>query len=416
MENPVETFVIVSSVFLVFFILSTVYLVIKLKLNDQKLKKSEEKLRVLNLALEGKVEKQSQKLFKTESQYEALYELHREVLENSPAGIIKLDENMSIKYANPEMHTILGNSAERYTSITEMKITDISLFLHPGIDKFYAELKRGFEISKELNFTAKNKRQISMILTGVPIQVNNQFTGAVLLINDITELKTAQEKIKTSLLEKEYLLKEINHRVKNNMQVISSMLKLQLNYIKDPDAHRLSKNSHDRVKTMALVHEKLYKSEDLTKIDFGDYIRSLAIYLFASYNISHTKINLDINIKNVYLDINTAIPCGLIVNELVSNALKHAFPEGRKGEIQVALNTKDNLTQLIVSDDGIGFPEQFNIRNSKTLGLQLINTLADQLHGTLDFSPQDKTVFTISFKSIDLNSNSDAKKKKEKNL
>ena len=176
MENQVETFVIVSSVTLVFFILSTVYLVVKLKLNDKKLKKSEEKLRLLNLALEGKVEAQTQELTKSETQYHTLYELHREVLANSPAGIVKFDDQMVIEFANPELNTILGNSGERHTSITDMKITDIALFNNPSLNKFFSDLTGGYESKENLDFIAKNKKHINLNLIGVPIQEDNKFT------------------------------------------------------------------------------------------------------------------------------------------------------------------------------------------------------------------------------------------------
>ncbi|MBN2460116.1 MAG: PAS domain S-box protein [Candidatus Cloacimonetes bacterium] len=405
MENQVETFVIVSSIFLVFFILVTVYLIVKLKLNDLKLKRSEEKLRELNQLLQNKVEVRTRELDESQKKLHLLYEQHREVLENSPAGIIKIDNNLIIEYANPEMNIILGSSSERYLSITGKRIREITLFGNPELDNFFNDLQKGFEITDEINYNMKNKQKGSAIVHGVPLFENNSFNGAVILFSNITELKEAQEKIKASLLEKELLLKEINHRVKNNMQIISSMLKLQLNYIKDKEAHRLFQNSHERVKTMALVHEKLYQSQDLARINFGDYIRSLTIYLYGSYKVRSSQIKLKVEIENTPMDINTAIPCGLIINELVSNALKHAFPDDRKGIVHVSLRTDiDGNNILTVKDNGVGFPPNLSLKKSKTLGLQLLQTLVAQLHGRLELKRKKETTFTITFKDINLNS------------
>ncbi len=199
---------------------------------------------------------------------------------------------------------------------------------------------------------------------------------------DVTERNRALEKLTASLKEKEVLLKEIHHRVKNNLQVLSSMLRLQAGYIKDPQALELFEESQNRVRTMALIHEKLYQSQDLARIDFADYLRNLTNHLVRSYN-GPKEVALKVDVGEVHLTVETGIPCGLIVNELVSNALKHAFPGDRSGQIIVSLQRCDGTYVLSVKDDGVGFPKDVDFRNTPSLGLQLVNTLATQLDGTV---------------------------------
>jgi PAS domain S-box-containing protein len=215
---------------------------------------------------------------------------------------------------------------------------------------------------------------------------------------DITERKRIESQIKESLNEKEVLLKEIHHRVKNNMQVISSLLNLQSGYIKDEQTRELFKESQDRVRSMALIHEKLYQSADLARVDFAEYIRNLTEYLFNSYGANSAKVAIKTDVDSVSLGINAAIPCGLIINELVSNALKHAFPENRGGEICIDLRRRDGTFELVVSDDGVGFPNDVDFRNTESLGLQLVNTLTSQLGGTIELEANGSgTRFVIGF-------------------
>ena len=213
------------------------------------------------------------------------------------------------------------------------------------------------------------------------------------------ERKRMEEQIKASLREKEMLLREIHHRVKNNMQLISSLLRLQSGYIKDKKYIEMLKESQNRIRSMAFIHEKLYQSKDLANIDFNGYIKNLADDLFRSYGAS-ISIALKTDIEGVSLEIDTAIPCGLIINELVSNSLKHAFPEDREGEIKIALRRTDrNEVELVVSDDGIGIPEDLDFRNTESLGLQLVTSLAEsQLQGKTELNRAKGTEFRIKFK------------------
>ncbi|MBU2520682.1 MAG: PAS domain S-box protein [Proteobacteria bacterium] len=199
--------------------------------------------------------------------------------------------------------------------------------------------------------------------------------------------------------EKEVLLREIHHRVKNNMQVISSLLKLQSKSVEDKGSLEMLKESQDRIRAMALVHERLYKSKDLANIDFDEYIKYLVQILFRSYEINREKIRLKLNIGKVKLNIDKAIPCGLIVNELLLNSLKHAFKDGDEGEIEVSLLfINENEVELFVSDNGVGIPEGMDLKNSRSLGLKLVNILTDQIDGKLDLDRSKGTKFQIRFR------------------
>ncbi len=209
--------------------------------------------------------------------------------------------------------------------------------------------------------------------------------------------RQAEEQLKASLREKEVLLQEVHHRVKNNLQVITSILNLQSQYIKDELALRLFKESQTRIKSISLVHEKLYRSKDLVRIDFSDYVQEIATHLFHLYG-KRAIIALELNIDKLSMHMNTAIPCGIIINELVSNALKYAFPDDRKGKIGIRLQEdQDHQYVLTVMDNGIGFPKDLNFRHTETLGLQLVVTLTSQLDGTIQMNDGEGTTFTIRF-------------------
>lgn len=213
---------------------------------------------------------------------------------------------------------------------------------------------------------------------------------------ELAERKKAEERIKASLKEKEVLLREIHHRVKNNMQIISSLLNLQSEKIKSQEVRRAFEASQSRIRSMALIHEMLYKSKDYTSVDFAPYVQNLASQLFNAYKVDTDVVRLTLDIKDVFLDINRAVTCGLIINELISNALKYAFPEGRKGEICVEVSQGEgNMINLIISDNGVGLPKELNIHESETLGLRLVSLLTEQLRGTIELDREDGTTFKI---------------------
>jgi PAS domain S-box-containing protein len=218
----------------------------------------------------------------------------------------------------------------------------------------------------------------------------------VAFVHDTTERARSEDQLRKSLREKEVLLREVHHRVKNNMQIISSLFNLQSESVRDPSAISLLRECQVRIRSMALVHEKLYQSKDMAHILFSDYLRSLAMYLFHFWQVNEDRIRLDMRIANILLDVNTAIPLGLIVNELISNALEHAFPDGRVGEIRVRLVSLDpSQFELIVEDDGVGLPPGFDIAGSETLGLQLVGLLVKQLDGTIEAETSGGTRYRI---------------------
>lgn len=215
---------------------------------------------------------------------------------------------------------------------------------------------------------------------------------------ELAERKRAEAQLEASLKEKTVLLQEIHHRVKNNLQVIISLLNLHSNYISDSQLRSALQDSQYRIRTMALIHQKLYQSTNLAEINVGDYIRDLAASLFRSYQAEAHRIYLRLQIDDFFLAMDPAVTCGLILNELISNALKHAFPEGRGGEIRIEFRAGPaGQLSLVVADNGAGFPPQVNFYQSETLGLQLVNALVTQLNGTITYQQQNGTEIRITF-------------------
>ena len=220
----------------------------------------------------------------------------------------------------------------------------------------------------------------------------------VALWKDVTERKQAEARIKTSLQEKELLLKEIHHRVKNNLQVVCSLLSLQGSAIQDPGTRQLFEETRDRVRSMASIHEMLYQSADMARIDFSGYISNLASQLFSSHGVDPARVKLQVDVEPVSLGINLGIPCGLLINELVTNALKHAFPGDRAGTITVSMReTLDHSIRIAVRDNGIGIPSDLDVESADSLGFQLVTTLIGQLNGTLEVRREHGTEFIILF-------------------
>jgi len=216
------------------------------------------------------------------------------------------------------------------------------------------------------------------------------------------QLQDAEQRTQESLREKEMLLKEIHHRVKNNLQIVSSLLYLQAELVDDERARHLLEESQNRVKSLAMIHEQLYQSPDLARVDFTRYVRNLASYLFDAHMIDPEEINLVVNVANVALEVDVAMPCSLIINELLSNALKHAFPGGtavggRRPEIRIVLHPVDGHCRLVVSDNGVGLPADMEQCSTASLGLQIVDVLTRQLKGTLEVERQEGTAFKITF-------------------
>ncbi len=253
------------------------------------------------------------------------------------------------------------------------------------IEKKYKEAFNGVPKNFELELADKfgNKVYLEVFLN--PIFDGAAVTEVSGIAHDITDKKTSQEKIVQSLREKEVLLKEVHHRVKNNMQVISSILNLQSSYVSDEYALGLLKESQNRIKTMAYIHESLYQNKTFATIDFADYISTLSSNIIQSYAVSSDKVKLLLNTKKVMLNLDVSIPAGLILNELVTNSIKHAFSSGKSGFLSINLECQNNVVILTVSDNGVGLPDNFDHKNTNSLGLQLVNTLTEQIDGTVEF-------------------------------
>ena len=219
----------------------------------------------------------------------------------------------------------------------------------------------------------------------------------LLRMSDVTSQKKSEEQTMHALHEKEILIQEIHHRVKNNMAVISSLLQLQIGYIKDPGLIDVFRDSQSRIKSMALIHEKLYQSKTLAKVEMESYIKELSRTLFFTYNSRRIDLKIITNVENVYLDINSAVPCGLIINEVISNACKHAFVGREKGTIEITFEKKEEQFQLEIKDDGVGMPPNVDFSTFKSLGMNLVSALSAQLGAQLEIRTQGGVSVRISF-------------------
>ncbi len=246
--------------------------------------------------------------------------------------------------------------------------------------------------------TQKNGSKIIRQILLYPIKdLNNQVIEVSGIGFDITENKINEEKITQSLKEKDVLLKEVHHRVKNNMQVISSILNLQSSYVKDTYALNLLKECQNRIKSMAFIHESLYQTKNFESVNFSEYVTTLSKNLVHTYSINTKKIKLILTLDKLYLSLDASIPCGLIINEIISNSLKYAFPDNRDGIIFVNLAVVKNKVSIEVGDNGIGIPDSVDVKNTQTLGLQLVDTLVEQINGTIKLIRKKGTIFSIEF-------------------
>ncbi len=211
-------------------------------------------------------------------------------------------------------------------------------------------------------------------------------------------IQASLEEKEALLREKEVLLKEIHHRVKNNLQTIVGLLNLQANVVDDPRVRGAFQESQSRIQSMSLIHQTLYQSNDLARLDVASYLGRLTHQIFASYGVNPRTVTLQVDAEDVPLSIDTAIPCGLIVNELLTNALKYAFPDGRSGRVRVSLHRTPSLeTRVSVSDDGVGLPADFDLEESGSLGLQLVHELTRQIGGRLEIARERGTCFMVTF-------------------
>lgn len=323
---------------------------------------------------------------------------YRSIFENTGAMTMIFDENMDISLVNSEFEKFSGYLKKEIQGLKN--VSDFVVREDLSRIKGYHRLQRinPDAIPKNYEVQLVNRKGEVKEFFATFDMIPGTRKGIISFM-DITDRKVAENKIKKSLREKEILLREIHHRVKNNLQIISTLLELQCDQIKDEEVMELYRESENRIQSIALIHENLYQSDDLASIQIDEYINNLLNDLMNSYGIE-SSVNLNIDVDKITLGIETAIPCGLIINELVSNSLKYAFPNGTSGNIYLSLKEKDDGTfKLLISDDGSAFPSDFEEKKNRTLGLQLVNNLVKQLDGDLDFN-KEKKEFKINFKEL----------------
>ena len=331
-------------------------------------------------------------------------ERFKQVAESAGEWIWEVDASGLYTYSSRVVEKILGYTREEIVGkkhFYDFFETDIMAQLKEEVFEVFHR-KAVFKNFIYLNIH-KNGYVVFLERSGTPVlDVRGNLLGYRGVDTDITERKLAEEHLRKSLREKEILLRELHHRTKNNMQVISSLLDLHSINIEDKNILNVIKEVQNRIKSIALVHEKLYQAKDLSDVNLKDYITDFADMLLKSYDGSKGRISLKVDVDDIFLSLDTITPCGMIISELLSNSLKYAFPGNRKGKITIQCHsTDDGEVKLRISDNGVGLPERLDFRNTKTLGFKLICKLAeDQLRGTIELEGRKGTAFLIKFREI----------------
>jgi PAS domain S-box-containing protein len=329
-----------------------------------------------------------------------LEERFRRVVESAPNAMVMIRSNGQIEMVNAQAERVFGyRRDELLGQPIEILIPERFRGHHPDLrHAFFGDPRsRPMGAGRDLYGLHKDGSEFPVEIGLNPIETE-EGTMVLSAVVDISDRKHKEDRIQMALKEKEILLGEIHHRVKNNLQVVDSLLALQSSKFEDETVRALLQESQGRIRSMALIHQTLYESKDFARVDFGEFLDRLVPSLVSSYSVDPGRITLEISAADVSLPINVAIPCGLIVNELISNALKHAFPGDRRGEIEVDLERHgDDRAQLTVSDNGVGIGEGTDLAKAATLGLQLVSLLTDQLGGTLDLHRSGPTRFSLEF-------------------
>ncbi|MBZ2166194.1 sensor histidine kinase [Methanobacterium spitsbergense] len=321
----------------------------------------------------------------------------RLILDSTAEGIFGIDLEGICTFCNASAVKLLG-----YNNPDELIGNNIHDLIHRPHQQGtpYMSFKTGKRVYMEdEKFMRTDGTSFSAEYWSYPQIKDNEIIGAVITFTDITERKKAEIEIKNSLNEKEVLLREINHRVKNNLQIIASLLHLQADSIDDKKIADILKESETRVKSMAIVHEKLYQSPNFNDINFKQYLEKLVYDILYTYGIKIGLIKVQMEIEDIHLNIDTAIPLGLIINELITNTIKYAFPQN-KGTITIQLKSLTEKMEITIADDGIGLPKDINLENPETLGLKLVQSLVKQLDGDLKLNTDKGTEFKITFKEL----------------
>ncbi len=352
------------------------------------------KLRMSQLMLRKKVEMRTTELNEKNIELEKL----SLVASETDNAVMIFDEKKELEWVNVGFEKQTGYSLREVKAGLGNTIYDISS--NPVIRDIITECIRGkSSATYESVFDTKQGKSIWLSSTLNPIfNDEGKLMNLVVVDTDISYRKEMEEQIKESLEEKGLLLKEIHHRVKNNLQIIISLFNLQSGYVDDDKAYKALREGQDRIKSMALIHERFYQADGTTRIDFDDYIRRLCESLLASADGLQERVRMKFELQKISLDIDSAVPCGLIINELVNNSIKHAFPGKRTGSIFVSFSRDaDRKHRLVIEDDGIGLPAGFDLLKADTLGMQLVTALTDQLEGTVRNEPAKGSRFVIEF-------------------
>ncbi len=320
-----------------------------------------------------------------------------QIYDSTPEAILILDENNIVIDSNKgfEKMFLFGSHEIKGKSTEEFIVPDN--FMNDS-EELIKKLNSGSNVQQESIRQKRDGRPVNVLITGSRIKLSENRYGSYIIYVDISKHKRSEEQMRSSLVEKEVLIREIHHRVKNNLQIISSLLHIQARKISNAELASMFTDCQNRVKSIALIHEKLYQTNSFTRVDFGSYSRNLVYYLFRMFNIKSDKVSLRMNVENVFLPMDTAIPCGLIINELVTNSLKHAFNEDKKYEISVeVVYQSNNKFTLTVKDNGSGIPESVDFYKASTVGFNLVNNLTKQLGGILEINSKEGTEFKITF-------------------
>ncbi|MEK7433182.1 MAG: histidine kinase dimerization/phosphoacceptor domain -containing protein [Cyanobacteriota bacterium] len=325
---------------------------------------------------------------------------YRSLIENNPIGVLLADTNGNILEVNERIIKILGSPSKEATKKINL-LTFKNLITSGFPDDFINCMKEKSLIIRDVPYHTNWNKDIVMRYHVSPLtSEENTIFGVYCLIEDITEKKKDEEKIIQSLREKETLLKEVHHRVKNNLQIISSLINLQAHKIKNEAVLDIFRESQNRIRAMALIHEELYNTERLILVNFRSYITNLTNFLYKSYKIDSLFVKFDIKVEDIFIDIETAIPVALIINESVSNSLKYAFPKKNleKNKISIDFTSQNNNFTLIIKDNGIGLPKDIEDRKNNSLGIKLIESLSEQIDGDLNLnSYSEGTSYKIVF-------------------
>lgn len=356
-----------------------------LPMTDYRTKKITFRIAVIDLT---EIKKAGDKLKESEGRF-------RMIADASAIMIWMTDENQDLIYMNKARLRFMGKEEGSITN------NDLTHMLHPKdkkefLDKFKNAQKKKEEFIIEIRAKNSNGEYRWIYETVLPrFLANGTFSGFIGSSIDITENKNIRVELQDSLTEKETLLKEIHHRVKNNLQIISSLLNMQAHALQNNEVKAAFQVSQDRIRSMALIHEKLYKTKELKSINMEEYIRDISSQLFQSYKNSENRIDLILDVERIDVGIELAIDFGLILNELITNSLKHAFPNNRDGRILIKMKRSPSKDiELRINDDGVGLPENYNSKSS--LGLELIRALVDQHKGIFEIGLNSKTEFFIN--------------------